>query len=110
MDGEPQFWGGVPTIRRQMADRLVVKSTVQRQGSRCRDCLLLNERPCFSYGWSYGWRSCLLRTLRAKCRFRLLRPAIVRPKPLGTPKILKGGVGARPPDAVGRADEIPALN
>jgi len=39
----------------------------------------------------------------------LLRPAIVRIKPLGTPKILKRRVGARPPDTVGRAEEIPAL-
>ena len=106
MDGGPRFWGGVPVVRRQMADRLIIELTVQRQGSRWRDCLLLNERPCFSY----GQRSCLLRTLRAKCRFRLLRPAIVRLKPLGTPEILKGRVGARPPDTVGRAEEIPVLN
>src|SRR5215211_666265 len=103
MDGGPRFWGGVPVVRRQIADRLIIEPTVQRQGSRWRDCLLLNERPCFSY----GRRSCLLRTLRAKRRFRLLRPAIVRPKPLGTPKILKRCMGARTPDTVGRADQIP---
>ena len=51
-----------------------------------------------------------MRTLRAKDRFRLLRPAIVRPKPRGTPKVLKRRVGARPPDTVGRAEQIPALD
>ena len=43
-------------------------------------------------------------------RVCLLRRAIVRLKPLGTPEILKRRVGARPPDTVGRADEIPARN
>src|SRR5215210_4456358 len=83
MDGGPRFWGGVPTVKRQIADRLNVGPTVQRQGSRWRDCLLLNERPCFSY----GRRSCLLRPLRAKGRVCFRRPANVRLKPLGTPKI-----------------------
>ena len=91
-------------VRRQIADRLIIEPTAQLPGSRWRDCLLLNERPCFSY----GRRSCLLRTLRAKGRVCLLRPAIVRLKPLGTPKILKRRVGARPPDTVGRAEQIPA--
>jgi hypothetical protein len=106
MDGGLRFWSGVPTVRRQMADRLIIELTVQRAGSRWRGCLLLNERPCFSY----GRRSYLLRPLRAKGRVCFRRPANVRLKPLGTPKILKGGVGARPPDTVGRADEVPARN
>src|SRR5215218_3743573 len=39
MDGGQQFWGGVPTVKRQIADRLIIEPTVQRQGSRWRDCL-----------------------------------------------------------------------
>jgi hypothetical protein len=51
--------------------------------------------------------------LRELCNKRglcLLRRAIVRLKALRTPEILKRCVGARPPDSVGRADEIPARN